>query len=272
MGVYAIGDIQGCYDALMRLLDRIGFDPAQDRLWLAGDLVNRGPRSLEVLRFVRNLGAAAVTVLGNHDLHLLAVAHGNRTKQDKDSTLNPILEAPDAQELVEWLRFRPLIHHCPERDFSMVHAGLPPQWDLAEAIERAREVELKLRGDAITEFCHAMYGNEPAVWSEDLIGMPRLRFITNAFTRLRYCDRKGALVMKEKGPPGSQRAGHFPWFQAPGRKSAGERILFGHWSTLGYHAENNAWSLDTGCVWGKKLTALKVRRHKQRKPIQVNCS
>lgn len=194
MTAYAIGDIQGCHAELERLLDRLDFDPAADRLWFAGDLVNRGPESLAVLRRVRALGDSAIVVLGNHDLHLLAVAAGN-AKHSKKSTLGAILRAPDRDELLDWLRRRPLLHHDPDLGLTLVHAGLPPQWDLAEALARARELEAVLRSDDYPEFLHAMYGNEPARWSPDLSGLERLRFITNALTRLRFCARDGTLVV-----------------------------------------------------------------------------
>jgi bis(5'-nucleosyl)-tetraphosphatase (symmetrical) len=271
LAVYAVGDVQGCYDDLLRLLEKIHFDPARDRLWFAGDLVNRGPRSLEVLRFVKGLGDAAVTVLGNHDLHLLAMAHGNERFRGRDHSLDAVLQAADREELIHWLRHRPLLHHSAERNFSLLHAGLPPQWDIATAELRAREVETVLQGDGLIEFCQQMYGDEPRVWGDELHGMERLRFIVNCFTRLRFCNRRGALMLKEKGAPGAQRGALYPWFQAPNRKSHGERIIFGHWSTLGYRHTDNVWAIDTGCVWGKELTAIRIRRKKPPKPVQVRC-
>lgn len=265
MATYAIGDIQGCYDELRRLLDAIGFDPLVDRLWSVGDLVNRGPDSLSVLRWVRALGERAVVVLGNHDLHLLALAAGN-PKHAKKSTLDDVLNAPDRDELLHWLRHRPLLHVSDKKGFAVVHAGLAPQWDMATAQACARELEAVLRGPDHEAFLCNMYGNEPARWSERLRGMDRLRFITNCFTRLRYCNTDGRLVLNEKGPPGSQPPGVLPWYLVPGRASAGQRIIFGHWSTLGYRQVANVWSLDTGCLWGGALTALRVRK---RKPVEV---
>lgn len=272
MATYAVGDIQGCYDELRRLLDEIGFDPSADRLWSVGDLVNRGPRSLAVLRWFRALGDRAVVVLGNHDLHLLAVAAGNRRHAGKGS-LDEVLAAPDRDELLDWLRRRPLLHVHEKKGFAMVHAGLPPQWTLAQAQARAREVEAVLRGpDAgYVELLEAMYGNEPARWSEDLAGMDRLRFIINALTRLRYCTPDGALRIDEKALPGAQPDGLVPWYQVPGRASAGERILFGHWSTLGYWAGDNVWALDSGCLWGGRLTAIRVRRRKRIRVYALSC-
>lgn len=257
MAIYAIGDIQGCYDELCVLLDTIRFDQAQDRLWFVGDLVNRGPRSLETLRLVKSFGDRAITVLGNHDLHLLALASGNERFLES-SDLNAVLQAPDREELMLWLRHRPLLHHDPRLDFVLIHAGLPPQWDLHLAKECAREVESVLRGPAHEDFFQQMYGNKPNRWDPDLQGMDRLRFITNCFTRLRFVSRKGKLKLKLKGPPGGQKSKFVPWFLHPHRLTREQRILFGHWSTLGYHVAENTWALDTGCLWGGKLTALRI--------------
>jgi len=270
MTAYAIGDIQGCHAELERLLDRLDFDPAADRLWLAGDLVNRGPESLAVLRRVHALGDAAIVVLGNHDLHLLAVAAGN-ARHSKKSTLGAILRAPDRDELLDWLRRRPLLHHDPDLGLTLVHAGLPPQWNLAEALACARELETVLRSDDYPEFMHAMYGNEPARWSPDLSGLERLRFITNALTRLRFCALDGTLALKEKGEIGSQSPGLLPWFQVPGRRTRADRIVFGHWSALGYWSGENVWAIDSGCLWGGALTALRLDREPL-EPIQIECA
>jgi len=270
MATYAIGDIQGCYEALLRLLERLHFDPASDKLWLVGDLVNRGPGSLLVLRFVKELGDRAVVVLGNHDLHLLALAAGN-PKHAKKSNLHEVLEACDRDELMDWLRRRPLMHYDAKKGFAMLHAGLPPQWDLAKALACARELEDVLRGPDYRAFLHAMYGNEPSRWSEDLAGMDRLRFITNCFTRLRYCDAEGSLVLKPKGPPGSQPSDCLPWYAVPGRATHDLPLVFGHWSTLGYLAEHNVWGLDTGCLWGGSLTAIRISKRKPIQPIAVPC-
>lgn len=255
MSIYAIGDVQGCYDELCRLLDLLRFDPAVDGLWLAGDLVNRGPQSLATLRFVKSLGARAITVLGNHDLHLLAVAYGHLRYHRKD-TFTDVLAASDRDELLAWLRTRPFLHDDAVLGYTLLHAGLPPQWSIATAQDRAREVEAMLQGPDCGIYLGQMYGNEPARWSENLSGWARLRFITNCFTRLRYCDDEGRLALEEKGPPGTQPAPYKPWFSVPHRASANARIIFGHWSTLGRCDAKNVFPLDTGCLWGGQLTAL----------------
>jgi bis(5'-nucleosyl)-tetraphosphatase (symmetrical) len=261
MAIYAIGDVQGCFAELQRLLDKIRFDPAADRLWFTGDLVNRGPQSLETLRFIRSLGDRAVTVLGNHDLHLLAVAHGvSRTKR-KD-TFGDVLMAPDRDILLEWLRRRPLLFR--EGAFYLIHAGLPPQWSIDDAERYALEVESCLQGDRFIELFRHMYGDQPDLWAETLSGWDRLRFITNCFTRIRYCDRDGRMDFKEKGAPGTQPPHLTPWFKVPGRRSAGSQIVFGHWSTLGFYADDDVFGIDTGCLWGGELTALRLDGEMQR--------
>jgi bis(5'-nucleosyl)-tetraphosphatase (symmetrical) len=271
VAVYAIGDVQGCYEELQRLLERLRYDPAADRLWFCGDLVNRGPRSLEVLRFVRSLGDLAVTVLGNHDLHLLAIAAGNERKKE-DASLDAVLDAPDRDELLDWLRHRPLMYADDRLGFCLIHAGLPPQWDKAQALACASEVEGVLRDDqACPGFLADMYGNRPARWSGRLRGMNRLRFITNCFTRLRYCDLEGNLGLNIKGPPGSQGVRWLPWFKIPGRRSSDTPIVFGHWSTLGYTETDNVWALDTGCLWGGSLTALAVDGQPPA-PLHLKCA
>jgi bis(5'-nucleosyl)-tetraphosphatase (symmetrical) len=257
MPIYAVGDLQGCYDELRRLLDSVAFDPATDRLWCVGDLVNRGPKSLQVLRFVKGLGDGAVCVLGNHDLHLLALAEGCG-RDHGDHSLDDVLTAADRDELLHWLRQRPLLHHDPEIGFTMVHAGLPPQWDLAQAMACAREVETVLRSNDHRDYFEQMYGNRPALWDPALTGSKRWRFITNCLTRLRLCNADGSLALKEKGPPGAQKPGRVPWFEHPGRRTRDDRIVFGHWSTLGYHAGDGVWGLDTGCLWGGSLTLLRL--------------
>ncbi|KRT53764.1 symmetrical bis(5'-nucleosyl)-tetraphosphatase [endosymbiont of Ridgeia piscesae] len=271
MAVWAIGDIQGCYDELRRLLEQIRFDPAKDRLWFAGDLVNRGPQSLEVLRFVKSLGRSAVTVLGNHDLHLLALSQGNK-RHYKHGSLEPILLAKDREELLHWLRHQRVMYHNKKRGYSIIHAGLPPQWDIPTAMQRARELEAALQGPRFHEFCHAMYGNEPDRWSDDLRGLDRLRFIANCFTRLRFCTPDGQLALREKGAPGSADPSLLPWFKVPGRASRNDQIIFGHWSTLGYQHTDNTWCVDSGCLWGGTLTAL--RPHKKKPPTvqQSDCT
>ena len=255
MAIYAIGDVQGCYAALRRLLDKCHFDPARDRLWLVGDLVNRGPHSLAVLRFVKSLGRRAVTVLGNHDLHLLVVAAGHAPQRHGD-TLNAILRAPDRDELLHWLRHQKLLHVS--SGHAMVHAGLLPQWSLKKALALAREVELALQGDAHDEFLRHMYGNKPERWRDNLRGFDRLRVITNVFTRLRLCTAAGRLEFAHKGNPAALPRGFMPWFEVPLRRSRKTPVVFGHWASLGLRRENNVSCIDTGCVWGRELTALRL--------------
>jgi bis(5'-nucleosyl)-tetraphosphatase (symmetrical) len=257
LAVYAVGDIQGCYDELRQSLDDAGFEPGRDDLWCVGDLVSRGPDSVAVLRFIRDLGDKAVCVLGNHDLHLLALAAGNQ-KHEGENGLNAVLQAPDREDLLYWLRHRPLLHYDAGLDFLMVHAGLPPQWDLETARACANEVEGALRGEAHIGYFMQMYGNKPDRWDPTLVGMERWRYITNCLTRLRFCDADGRLALKEKGPPGSQAEGRIPWFAHPERATREQRIIFGHWSTLGYLASHNVWALDTGCVWGGAMTVLRL--------------
>jgi bis(5'-nucleosyl)-tetraphosphatase (symmetrical) len=257
VAVYAIGDIQGCFDELQALLELIHFNPADDRLWFAGDLVNRGPKSLETLRFIRELGDGAVSVLGNHDLHLIATAYGHTLSHD-DHTLDAILAAPDREELIDWLRRQPLLHHDESLGFTMVHAGLAPQWDLALARQCAREIEAQLCSDDLPDFIEHMYGNKPNRWCADLSGWERLRFSSNCFTRLRFCDAEGKLKLKYKGPPGSQPARYRPWFEWPERRSHDMNIVFGHWSTLGPRTDPGIFPLDTACLWGGELTALRI--------------
>jgi len=266
MPTYAIGDVQGCYDELVELLAAIRFRPDDDRLWFVGDLVNRGPQSLEVLRLVRSLDNSAVTVLGNHDLHLLAVALGGPGAQDKlraDDTLKEILNAPDRDELLDWLRHRPLLHHDSQQGYAMVHAGIPPQWDLPTAQSCARELEGALRNDpTMRELFAHMYGNLPDRWSPDLNGVDRLRFITNCLTRLRVCDVQGHLNLKYKGTLEKIPEGLVPWFRAPNRLTQQTRIVCGHWSALDYYDGRNTpehvLSIDSGCVWGGKLCAVRL--------------
>lgn len=271
MATYAIGDIQGCYDELRQLLDKADFDPTKDKLWCVGDLVNRGPDSLAVLRWVKALGEQATVVLGNHDLHLLAVALAGAPISKKD-TLDAILEAADRDELLHWLRHRPLMHHSEKKGFTLLHAGVPPQWDLLQAQACAREVETMLQGPDHIEFLQQMYGNGPEYWSDELGGMERLRFITNSLTRLRWCDAEGRLLLKEKGGLEQPAPGALPWFRVPDRRTREDRILFGHWSTIGFLAENNCWALDSGCVWGGRLSALRVRRKKPMTLIELDCA
>jgi bis(5'-nucleosyl)-tetraphosphatase (symmetrical) len=253
VSTYVVGDIQGCLQPLKCLLKKVQFDPSKDVLWSVGDAVNRGPKCLKTLRFLYRMRDSLVMVLGNHDLHLLALAAGVRAPNRSD-TLDKILQAPDREELLNWLIQQPLIHH--ENGYTMVHAGIPPQWTIKKAMKRAREVEHVLQSQDCVEFFRAMYGNEPAVWSADLEGMDRLRVITNYLTRMRYCTKDGVLDLESKGPSpnlGTQKVS--AWFSHPNRKTAQDRILFGHWASIeGYTDSPNAIGLDTGCVWGGTLS------------------
>ena len=262
MATYAIGDVQGCYQELLHLLEVIAFDQGRDRLWFTGDLVNRGPQSLEVLRFVKGLEEMAVVVLGNHDLHLLAVAFNNSRRLHKLDNLDEVLAAPDREELLHWLRHCPCLHHDPETGFTLVHAGLPPQWDPLKARQCASEVEGVLRAGDYEDFFNHMYGDTPSIWSDELKGWDRLRFITNSLTRMRYCTADGHVTFTEKGPPSSQQGEFMPWFEVPERRSRDLKIVFGHWATLNLSKaameERQVFHLDTGCCWGGRLTALRL--------------
>ncbi|MGY4533596.1 bis(5'-nucleosyl)-tetraphosphatase (symmetrical) [Pseudomonas sp. TE3786] len=259
MTVYAVGDLQGCLDPLKCLLERVAFDPERDRLWLVGDLVNRGPQSLETLRYLYAMRDALVCVLGNHDLHLLAAAH-NIERLKKGDTLGEILDAPDRAELLDWLRQQKLLHYDVDRDIAMVHAGIPPQWSLKKALRCAAEVEEALRDDArLPLFLDGMYGNEPNRWDSDLKGVTRLRVITNYFTRMRFCKADGTLDLKTKEGMDSAPPGYAPWFSYKQRKTAGQKLIFGHWAALEGHCdEPGVIALDTGCVWGGAMTLLNV--------------
>lgn len=255
MSTYAIGDIQGCCDELQRLLERIAYDPAQDTLWFVGDLVNRGPKSLETLRLVQSLGDRAVTVLGNHDLHLLVVAAGVR-KPHRGDTLDEILAAPDRDELLAWLRSRKLMHAA--NGYALVHAGLLPQWSITHALELAAEVEAALQGPRYLELLQNMYGNSPAAWDEQLTGFDRLRVIVNAMTRLRLCDARGTMEFSHKDAPSNVPVGYMPWFDVPGRANADTPVVCGHWAALGALVRDDLLAIDTGCVWGRELSALRL--------------
>lgn len=266
MATYAIGDVQGCYDELLRLLDFIAFDEHSDQLWFVGDLVNRGPKSLETLRFIKSLGSSAVTVLGNHDMHLLAAACSVPSTNTK-AALKEVLTAPDRDELIDWLRHRPLFHH--NDHFCMVHAGIPPQWDFRQTKKMAQEVEKALQGSNYKNLLKSMYGDKPDIWSPALRDNSLLRFAINCFTRMRYCDAKGRLDFTFNGPPGSQPDNLIPWFAVPNRKSLTMKILFGHWSSLGYYEGHNCYGIDTGCLWGGQLTALKLGERVER--FSIDC-
>jgi bis(5'-nucleosyl)-tetraphosphatase (symmetrical) len=251
MATYAIGDVQGCYDELQALLERVGFNRGHDQLWFVGDLVNRGPKSLEVLRFVKELGDRAVVVLGNHDLHLLTQHEGLERKRP-DDTFDDVLGAPDARELVDWVRTRPMMHV--EGNFAMVHAGLVPQWTIEKSLTLAREVEQALRAGNYRDFLANMYGSKPDRWDDSLAGWDRLRVIVNAMTRMRFCTAEGAMGFPSKGkttPPG-----YFPWYET--RTGAEPAMVFGHWSAQGLKLDERIAALDTGCVWGGSLTALRL--------------
>ena len=258
MSTYAVGDIQGCLQPLKCLLRQVDFNPDKDVLWSVGDVVNRGPKCLKTLRYLYKMRNSLVMVLGNHDLHLLAVAAGARPPSRTD-TLNEILQAPDREKLLKWLIRRPLIHH--QHGHTLVHAGIPPQWTVKAAIRYAGEVEAVLQSPDCVEFFSAMYGNEPALWSDELEGMARLRVITNYLTRMRYCTKQGVLDLHSKGARPSPDAPNLnnekvsAWFSHPGRKTADDRILFGHWAAIeGQTDSPNAIGLDTGCVWGGALS------------------
>lgn len=255
MAVFAIGDVQGCYDELRRLVDKLGFVPEADELWFVGDLVNRGPKSLKTLRYVRSLGGAATVVLGNHDLRLLAASE-DPTRLSK--TLREVVEAKDADELLSWLRHRPLAVYRPEVNTLLVHAGVYRTWDALQTVELASEVERALRGKKYARFLAGMSGSEPSVWSPDLEGLDRLRFITNCLTRSRFCHADGRLEFTQKGPPGSQPDHLVPWFDLPERATASVRIVGGHWSALGLLTRPTLLMIDTGCVWGGELTAARL--------------
>ena len=258
MSHYAIGDIQGCHAELCQLLELIGFSPhGGDRLWLVGDLVNRGPESLAVLREVKALGDAAVTVLGNHDFHLLTVASGHAKAHRRD-TIAPILEAPDRDELLHWLRRRPLV--VVEGDALLVHAGLLPAWTPERALALSREVEATLASEHADAFLRALYGDEPRAWREELAGFDRLRVVVNACTRLRFCTAGGVMEFDEKRGPGTATApdGYLPWFEHANRSSARKTVVCGHWSTLELMLTPNVLMLDSGCLWGGTLTAIRL--------------
>jgi bis(5'-nucleosyl)-tetraphosphatase (symmetrical) len=266
MATYAIGDLQGCYAPLQRLLKKCDFDSSADTLWFVGDLVNRGPDSLDVLRFVKSLGERTVVVLGNHDLHLLTVAAGF-VKPHRSDTLDEILNAPDCEELLAWLRHRPILHR--DLGYTMIHAGLLPSWTIHQAQALAIEVESALRGPHHLEFLANLYGNQPNRWRDDLMGWDRLRIIVNAFTRLRICTPDGELEYSHKGEIADIPAGYLPWSDAPGRRSANETIICGHWSAQGLRLESNLLALDTGCLWGQCLSAVRLE---DRGLFQVACS
>lgn len=269
MAVYAIGDIQGCFSKLEQLLDKINFNASKDQLWFVGDLVNRGERSLETIQFVRSLGNSAKCVLGNHDIYLIACYAGVQKCKSK-SSLNQILQHPQVDEIIEWLRFQLLLHFDAELNWLMVHAGLIPQWDLATAQTCASEVEAQLRGKDYAKFLDQAFGDSPSLWTSELSKQDRWRVTLNAFTRLRLCDKQGAMNFSYKGTLGKQQKNLHAWFDVP-RNSENLNIIFGHWSALGLKQTHNLLGLDTGCIWGEQLTAARI----DCKPVtlhQVECS
>lgn len=257
MAIYAIGDIQGCFDELLALLDKIAFNEHGDQLWFAGDLVNRGNKSLETLRFIKNLGNAAITVLGNHDIHLLLTSTFPERAKKKD-TLQAIFKAPDGDELVDWLRQKPLFHYSDELKIGLLHAGLPPQWNLSQTQAMAELAQNSLRSTNYPKLLAKLYGNQPDLWSDDFKGIEQIRFIVNCFTRMRFCDKNGRLDFENSGEIGSQSKNLLPWFEIKNRKTAEVKLVFGHWAALGFYAGNNCYAIDTGCVWGRELTALRL--------------
>ncbi|MDM0001564.1 symmetrical bis(5'-nucleosyl)-tetraphosphatase [Variovorax sp. J22P240] len=273
MALYLIGDVQGCDGPLQRLLDDIAFSPSRDTLVVLGDLVNRGPASADVLRRMQRLGASARSLLGNHDLHLLGVIHGARKAGRKD-TLASVLEAPDRDAMLDWLRQQHMALHqtIGGDDLLMVHAGVLPQWSVGDTLSLAAEVEAVLRGPALSEFLQTMYGNEPAQWNDALTGDARLRVIVNALTRLRFCTREGMMEFETKDGAGAAPEGYMPWFDVPGRRTAAATVACGHWSTLGWVSRPDLLSTDTGCVWGGCLSAVRIGATPQeRELIQVKC-
>lgn len=259
MATYAIGDVQGCYEALHRLTQQIGFDPTTDRLWFVGDLVNRGPDSLSVLRYIKQLGDQAVAVLGNHDLFLLAVAEGIATLRPED-TLQAILDSPDRDELLSWLRKQPLFYR--EGPVAMVHAGLLPQWSMDETEQLAREVETGLRGPTYREVLRALYPSKHLQWTPNLTGPTKLATIIKVLTRLRACSPDGRMESSYNGHPDRIPSGYFPWFTIPGRRHGNTTIVCGHWAALGLHCEDRLLAIDSGCVWGRQLTAVRLEDRK----------
>lgn len=267
MTIYVVGDVQGCYDPLQRLLHQVKFDPPRDQLWSVGDLVNRGPASLQTLRYVKSLGASFRMVLGNHDLHLLAVARRGCGAKPGD-TLEAILRAPDCAELLDWLQAQPLLIHA--AGYTLVHAGIPPQWTLLEAQQRAAEVEAVLRSPQSEHFFATMYGNEPDIWSAQLPAPERWRTITNYFTRMRFCDANGRLELRSKQPPEQPPEGFAPWYAHARRRTLHEKIIFGHWAALaGRNVGANIFPLDTGCVWGHQLRLMRLDRELY---VEIPCS
>ncbi len=258
MATYAVGDLQGCLTPLKCLLEKVDFNDDRDQLWLAGDLINRGPQSLETLDFAYQRRDNIISVLGNHDLHLLACAYGHKLPAEGD-TIDEILIAPNSERYYDWLRQCPLLHHDKKLGFTMVHAGIPPRWSLRKARKRAKEMEEIIQGHQFDKFLSTMYGNQPSVWHRSLKGPERWRVITNYFTRMRFCDRTGQLELKAKSGIHNTPKGFAPWFEHTNRKTKKNKIIFGHWAALeGQTHTDNVYALDTGCVWGGKLTMMRL--------------
>ena len=260
MATYAIGDVQGCFDELKKLLKKIHFSSDRDQLWFCGDLVNRGPKSLKTLRFIRSLEDNAISVLGNHDLHLLATAYDHRKPGTKD-TFDKIFAAHDRHQLLDWLRQQHLVYHDKKLNITMLHAGVHPDWSIGKTLQLAAEIQTLLQSDNHVNFYKHMYGDKPFNWSDSLSGWSRFRFITNILTRIRYFDAQGKPAFNAKGAPGSQAKGLIPWYEVPNRKTKDDNIVFGHWSTLphaGLSSINNSYAIDSGCLWGGFLTAMQI--------------
>ena len=259
MATYAIGDVQGCYPELQRLLDKLRFDPAHDRLWFCGDLVNRGGQSLATLRLIHGLRESSVVTLGNHDLSLLSIAMRSAEAQARvNPELREVLFAADAPVLFEWLRSQKLLHHDEQLNWTMIHAGLAPQWTLRQAQRAAQEVERELSSPRHPRLLRNLFGNRPAAWSSRLQGLDRQRATINTMPRMRYCDVNGRIDFEAKDIPGTQKPGLYPWFEVPGMRRRDTRIVCGHWSALGRFAGLGVHAIDTGCVWGGQLTALRL--------------
>ena len=267
MATYAIGDIQGCYSSLCSLLEKIQFDVTRDHLWFAGDLVNRGPESLETLRYVKSLGDRAVTVLGNHDIHLLALYYGVRERRRKDNTLFPILDVVDSDELIQWLQAQPLIHI--ENNYLLVHAGIHPRWSMQTVLGLKNELESTVNKTLSKQSLSTIYGNTEGSWEENEHGSNRLRYALNCVTRMRYCTTDAEPEYQCSVTPGNQPDCLTPWFEIPNPEFSDYTILFGHWAALGYHQHQNTYALDSGCVWGNALTALRLE---DKQVFSVSCS
>ena len=267
---YVIGDLHGCYDPFRKLLDKISFDPTKDKLWLTGDIINRGPKSRRTLQFVKSIDSSVISVLGNHDLHLLALSKNIiQTKDLIDTSLAKILHNRNSDELIEWLRQRPLAHYSKKLNTIMVHAGIPPQWTINNTIKYASEVQTILRGTNCSKLLSKMYGNKPDLWSPELTSYQRYKFTINALTRMRLIDNEGRLNFNHNGPPPNKEKRIFPWFEANRPKWEGTRIIFGHWSALKLIVNEKIIAVDTGCVWGNQLTAVKLS--KKLNIVSVNC-